>query len=91
MGIDALVGKGLVEMVPGPGECEFSLTAQGHQAIDRLQAARRAGLTELLEGWDPDAHPEIGDMVRRLAHELLADDEKLLADASGTVGSAARA
>ena len=28
-------------------------------------------------------HPEIGVMVRRLAHELLADDEKLLADAHG--------
>ena len=58
------------------------MTALGHDAIDRLQAARRAGLTELLEGWDPEDHPEIGDMVRRLAHALLADDEKLLADAT---------
>ena len=66
----------------GRTACEFVLTDEGHEAIDRLQAARRAGLTELLDGWDPDAHPEIGDMVRRLAHELLADDEKLLADAS---------
>jgi DNA-binding MarR family transcriptional regulator len=82
-GIDALVQKGLVDMERGPGACEFTLTDRGQDAIVRLQNARRAGLTELLEGWDPDEHPEIGDMVRRLAHELLADDEKLLADVSG--------
>ena len=82
VGIDALVDKGLVNRSEGPGECEFTLTEQGHDAIDRLTAARRDGLTELLEGWDPAAHPEIGDMVRHLAHELLADDEKLLADAT---------
>ena len=51
----------------------------------------RDGLTELLEGWDPEAHPEIGVMVRRLAHELLADDEKLLADATATVQSSTNA
>ncbi len=82
MGIDALVEKGFVETAQGPGACEFTLTARGHDAIDRLTVARRTGLTELLEGWDPEAHPEIGVMVRRLAHELLADDEKLLADAT---------
>jgi DNA-binding MarR family transcriptional regulator len=82
-GIDALVQKGLVNMDQGPGECEFTLTDQGQDAIVRLRDARRAGLTELLEGWDPEEHPEIEDMVRRLAHELLADDEKLLADVSG--------
>ena len=81
-GIEALVDKGYVDMSEGPGECEFTLTEKGHDAIARLTAARRAGLTELLEGWDPEAHPEIGDMVRRLAHELLADDDKLLADAT---------
>jgi len=85
--IDTLVDKGLVEMAQGPSDCEFSLTAQGRDAIDRLRTARRAGLTELLEGWDPEDHPEIGDMVRQLAHALLADDEKLLADAAGPARS----
>jgi DNA-binding MarR family transcriptional regulator len=85
-GIDSLVAKGLVEMVQGPSDCEFSLTDRGHDAIERLQVARRAGLTELLDGWDPEDHPEIGVMVRRLAHELLADDDKLLADATGSSG-----
>ncbi len=86
-GIDALVTTGLVKMEDGPGVCEFNLTERGHDAIDRLRTARRDGLTELLEGWDPEAHPEIGVMVRHLAHELLADDDKLLADANATVRS----
>jgi DNA-binding MarR family transcriptional regulator len=89
-GIDALVQKGLVDMDPGPGECEFTLTERGQDAIVRLETARRAGLTELLQGWDPEVHPEIGDMVRRLARDLLADDEKLLADVSGTSAGTAR-
>jgi EmrB/QacA subfamily drug resistance transporter len=86
-GIDSLVSSGLVRKVQGAGTCEFNLTEQGHEAIDLLATARRDGLTELLEGWDPTSHPEIGVMVRRLAHELLADDEKLLADASPTAPS----
>jgi len=82
-GVDGLVRAGLVEMIGQPGDgCEFALTGPGHDAIDRLRTARRAGLTELLEGWDLDAHPEIGDLVRHLAHQLLADDDKLLADAA---------
>jgi len=89
-GIESLVQSRMVKMSNGPGECEFALTEQGHQAIDRLRAARRVGLTALLEGWDPDTHPEIGEMVRHLAHELLADDEKLLADAGATAGSPTR-
>jgi len=89
-GIESLVQSRMVKMSNGPGECEFALTEQGHQAIDRLRAARRVGLTALLEGWDPETHPEIGEMVRHLAHELLADDEKLLADVGATAGSPAR-
>ena len=62
------------------------LTPSGHQAIERLTAARRASMTELLEGWDPEAHPEVVDWSRHLARALMADDDKLLADA----GAAAR-
>jgi DNA-binding MarR family transcriptional regulator len=81
-GVEALAEARLVSKVDVPGGCELALTDLGNDAIDRLSAARRAGFTELLDGWDPDAHPEIGDMVRRLAHELLADDDKMLADAT---------
>ncbi|MHB8328073.1 MAG: MDR family MFS transporter [Acidimicrobiales bacterium] len=87
-GIKELVATGLVESAPLAVGRQLTLTGRGHGAIDRLQAARRAGLTELLHGWDPEAHPEIGEMVRRLALELLADDEKLLADATPRARSA---
>jgi DNA-binding MarR family transcriptional regulator len=86
-GVDALVGAHLITKSDVPAGCELTLTDLGDDAIDRLKTARRAGLTELLEGWDPEAHPEIADMVRRLAHELLADDEKLLAEATASAGA----
>ena len=41
----------------------------------------RSGLTELLEGWNPEEHPEVIEMVKQLAHALLADDERMVADA----------
>ena len=57
------------------------LTPDGHDAIERLTVARRESLTELLEGWDPEDHPEVVEMIRNLAHALMADDDRLLADA----------
>ena len=50
-------------------------------AIEKLTAARRESMTELLEGWDPETHPEVVEMIRHLANALLADDDKLVADA----------
>jgi DNA-binding MarR family transcriptional regulator len=80
-GIDSLVSAGMLERSDGTERCSLSLTDSGRDAIERLTAARRASMTDLLAGWDPEAHPEILDMVRHLATELLADDNKLLADA----------
>ncbi len=64
------------------------LTAAGADAVDRLTAARRSGLTELLDGWDVGAHPEVAAMVSQLATALLADDDKMLADARPVPASA---
>ena len=80
-GLSALVDAGLVSRNEESDGCNLHLTPAGDDAVERLTAARRAGLTELLEGWDPQAYPEVVGMVRRLARELLADDEKILADA----------
>ena len=57
------------------------MTPAGHQAIEQLTTARRDSMTDLLEGWDPEAHPEVIDLIKQLAHALMADDDKLLADA----------
>jgi DNA-binding MarR family transcriptional regulator len=80
-GVDALVATGMVERVEGAGGHKLVLTAAGHDAIEKLTAARRASMTDLLEGWDPEDHPEVIEMVRNLAKSLLADDDRLLADA----------
>jgi DNA-binding MarR family transcriptional regulator len=74
----ALVDVGMVER---SDERHLHLTEPGRQAMASLTEARRSGLTELLEGWDPDDHPELVEMVRHLAEELMADDDRLLSDA----------
>ena len=80
-GVESLESQGMIERIECPEGHKLVLTAAGHDAIERLTAARRDSMTELLEGWDPEAHPEVIDMVRHLAKALLADDDKLLADA----------
>jgi EmrB/QacA subfamily drug resistance transporter len=80
-GLDGLVAAGMVEEVYRGAECDLTLTSSGATAIDQLTEARRSGLTELLEGWNPQEHPEVIDMVKDLASALLADDERLVADA----------
>ncbi|HVT42475.1 MAG TPA: MFS transporter [Acidimicrobiales bacterium] len=80
-GVDGLAASGLVEERMRGDDCEFDLTKAGRDAMDRLTEARRAGLTELLEGWNPEEHPEVIEMVKDMAHNLLADDERMLADA----------
>ncbi|MGA3149978.1 MAG: MFS transporter, partial [Acidimicrobiales bacterium] len=82
--VDSLVAAGMVARNGPPVGSQLVLTASGKSAIDRLTVARRDSMTELLEGWDPETHPEVVDMVRQLAKALLADDDKLLADARAT-------
>jgi len=83
-GIDALVSAGMVSRVERDGTHAFVVTPAGDGAIEKLTIARRQSLTEVLEGWDPEDHPEVVDMVRELAKALLADDDKLLAAARPT-------
>ncbi len=81
VGLGSLEAAGMIERVEAADGCHLSLTDSGHSAIEQLAAARRAAMTELLEGWDPEEHPEVIDLIHRLAAALLADDDKLLADA----------
>jgi EmrB/QacA subfamily drug resistance transporter len=84
-GVEGLVSVGMIEEVTRGAECDLVLTPSGQSAIDHLTDARRSGLTELLEGWNLQEHPEVIEMVRQLAGSLLADDERLLADAQPLV------
>ncbi|HEX3332941.1 MAG TPA: MFS transporter [Acidimicrobiales bacterium] len=80
-GVDGLASAGMIEERRRGAECDIYLTTAGSTALDKLTEARRSGLTELLEGWNPEEHPELIEMVKQLAHSLLADDERLVADA----------
>jgi DNA-binding MarR family transcriptional regulator len=76
-----LVAAGMVAEVRRGDDHDLALTPAGTAAIERLTEARRSGLTELLEGWNPREHPEVIDMVKELASALMADDERMVADA----------
>jgi EmrB/QacA subfamily drug resistance transporter len=80
-GVDGLVSAGMIRVDQRGPDCDLHLTTAGTQALDKLTEARRRGLTELLEGWNPEEHPEVIELVKQLAHSLLADDERLVADA----------
>jgi EmrB/QacA subfamily drug resistance transporter len=80
-GIAGLVEAGMVTEVTRGSVCDLVLTPAGDAALTSLTKARRDGLTELLEGWNLDEHPEVIDMVKELAGSLMADDERLVADA----------
>jgi DNA-binding MarR family transcriptional regulator len=80
-GIEGLLGAGMVTKVTRGTESDLVLTSAGEAAMTQLTEARRSGLTELLDGWSPEEHPELVDMVKDLATNLMADDERLVADA----------
>ena len=47
------------------------LTANGRATLDRVLACGRDRLTELAAGWQPDQHPQLGELINALAGELL--------------------
>jgi DNA-binding MarR family transcriptional regulator len=49
------------------------LTDVGLRCHERLVAARRDGLRELLAGWEPDRHPDVRRLVDGLARALVSD------------------
>ncbi len=83
--VDRLVSEGMLVRSDGT----LVLTETGHQAADRLFAARRQGLRELLADWSPDEYAELGELLTKLSRELLGDNaDRNLIDASPAVTSA---
>jgi EmrB/QacA subfamily drug resistance transporter len=68
--VDRLVSEGMVVRSNGT----LVLTGAGHEAADRLFAARREGLRELLADWSPEEYAELGDLLTKLSRGLLGDD-----------------
>jgi hypothetical protein len=62
---DSLRARGLL--------ADGGLGAEGEAAFGRVLAARRQGLSELLDGWEPEQHDEVRAMLDGLARELVAE------------------
>ena len=82
--VDRLVSEGMVVRSNGT----LVLTDTGRAAADRLFAARREGLRELLADWSPEEYAELGELLTKLSRELLGDDaDRNLINAKPTVTS----
>ena len=75
--VDKLVEAGYVRRDDGVLE----LTPAGGAAADRLFAAGREGLEQLLSGWSPEQHADLARMLDKLSRALLGEsaDEHLIA------------
>ncbi len=52
---------------------DSQLDGDGQVVYARVVEARTQGLTELLEGWEPEKHDEVRAMLDRLARELVVE------------------
>jgi DNA-binding MarR family transcriptional regulator len=52
---------------------ELDLSDSGRAALERIVAAGREHLCDLLEGWDPDDDEELSAVLQRLARGLVAE------------------
>jgi EmrB/QacA subfamily drug resistance transporter len=50
-----------------------ALTESGREDYERLVAARCAGLHELLDGWNPEQHAELQQLVDALGRDLVSE------------------
>ncbi|MFA1548759.1 MFS transporter [Actinomadura chokoriensis] len=69
--VDRLVTSGYVQRRDGV----LVITSSGRGVAERLFDARREGLARHVEGWEPEDHPELADLLTRLAETSLGDDE----------------
>jgi EmrB/QacA subfamily drug resistance transporter len=68
--VDRLVTEGMVVRSNGT----LVLTDAGHAAADRLFAARREGLRELLADLSPEQYGELGELLTKLSRAMLGEN-----------------
>ncbi len=56
-----------------PASLGYGVTELGRDAAEKLIAERRATLTRLLDGWEPDRNADLARVLGRLADEMAAD------------------
>jgi len=68
--LNALCARGLAEQRPSS---ELILTDAGAAMRERMLAARRRNLADLLARWQPEQHPDVLTLIDRLARALSTD------------------
>jgi len=71
--LEELRVRGLVQ---GEDGGPIALTEPGRHDYERLVEARCAGLRELLDGWNPDEHPELQELVTKLGRAFVSEIPK---------------
>ena len=69
---DELVQAGFIAAADTADE----LTESGQQAYARIFAARQDLIERLLDGWHPQLHPRLLELVTEITHELAASSER---------------
>jgi DNA-binding MarR family transcriptional regulator len=65
-----LVGRTVVE--EDRRAALLAVTDKGRDLVQRIRAAKRAAITEMLESWTDDERTELGRVLGRLADEMVA-------------------
>jgi EmrB/QacA subfamily drug resistance transporter len=60
-------------LVDGNDGGPIELTKSGREDYERIVTARRDGLRELLDGWDPDEHPPLRELIDKLGRDLVSE------------------
>ena len=68
--LEQLERRSLVERRDG-GPIE--LTKSGREDYERIVTARRDGLRDLLDGWDPDEHTQLRELIDKLRRDLVSE------------------
>jgi DNA-binding MarR family transcriptional regulator len=68
--LDALCERGIAEKTASG---QLQLTPTGVAMRDRVVAARRKGLADMLARWQPDEHPDVLALIERMAQALTSD------------------
>jgi EmrB/QacA subfamily drug resistance transporter len=69
---DALEHLRQRSLVEARDDGTVALTEEGRQDYERLVTARCDGLRELLDGWNPEQHAELQQLVDELARDLVS-------------------
>jgi EmrB/QacA subfamily drug resistance transporter len=68
--LHALCDRGIVEE---SANGQLELTSMGVAMRDRIVAARRKGLADMLARWQPEQHPDVLALIERMAQALTSD------------------